>query len=585
MSPFKYTELNKQAAEIRLVDLLPGSFDDPIRLQIRHSSLPLSKEKPRGKGLRTSAVELERTLPPDWVCRKNLEGRIFFGDRETGEISWQHPDSKFDEPRLREEDPEGQELDNVVERYEALSYVWGDVGSPVHVHIKDSERGVNGDDDESTLDIGPNLACALRYLRLHGCCRTLWIDAICINQANVRERSEQVIRMHGIYRCADRVVVWLGPDSPSSGLALSTLAYLGSQSEYTQDYGMWRAPQCEEPDWWDPGCALPYDQETWDSILALLSRPWFERVWVIQEIQSSANAIAYCGKYTILWRVLRRAILTLEPKTGGLSAELQSRLGSIKHLARHYPETKTFTLLCNSDRGFCSDPRDKIYGILSMTSQSFGRKVKPDYSRSCGDTYMDAILAHINITNLLELLSLCGQCGRDPTWPTWIPDYMQRRRYGEIFETYFAAGYSSAQARYNYPGTLEVTGVLIDTVIGCSREIPPNSQDVWSLIRAWCKAESRPVIDLTSPKYAKAFLSAIRMGRFRDHYPNIYSYPFVQDLFNLLQKFLSLDGPICQQDAQKLGLRYITGGKLLSTSQGMLCNGPSNAQAGRLLWE
>jgi hypothetical protein len=77
---------------------------------------------------------------------------------------------------------------------------------------------------------------------------------------------------------------------------------------------------------------------------------------VIQEIQSKSDATVQCGKDSIPWRLLRRAILTLEPKTAGLSPELQSRLGSIKHLARHRPGTKTFTLLCNSDRAILQRP-------------------------------------------------------------------------------------------------------------------------------------------------------------------------------------------------------------------------------------
>jgi hypothetical protein len=68
-----------------------------------------------------------------------------------------------------------------------------------------------------------------------------------------------------------------------------------------------------------------------------------------------------------------------------------------------------------------------------MTSREFSSQVKPNYSLSCRDVYMNAVLAHINLTNRLEVLSLCGQCGRDATWASWIPDYVQRRRYGEIF--------------------------------------------------------------------------------------------------------------------------------------------------------
>ena len=582
MRPFMYNKLNKQAEEIRLVDLLPGDLDDPVRLQVHHFSLLLSKGRQRDDTPRISFAEVERSLPAAWSYYKNLEGRPFFGNRDTGEISWEHPDPKFDKSLLVVEGLK-EHKDGFVE-YEALSYVWGATGSSVQARIETPKKEATSGDDDATLDIAVNLSCALRHLRSNTHRRTLWIDAICINQADILERSEQVIRMHDIYRLASRVVVWLGPESTSSRLALTTLAHLGLQSEYAQDYGMWRAPKCEETDWWDPRCALPYDRKTWDSVLALLSQPWFERVWVVQEIQSSSDAVVQCGNDKIPWPLLRRAILTLEPKTAGLSPELQSRLGNIKHLARHRPNTKTFTLLCTSDRAFCSDPRDKIYGVLSMTSREFSRQIRSDYSMSCLDVYMNAVLAHINVTNRLEVLSLCGQCGRDATWPSWVPDYAQRRRYGEVFETYFAAGYSSAEAQYIHPDMLEVTGVLIDTVSSCSEEIPQDATDAWNLMRVWCKAGSNPSMDLRSAKNAKSFASAIRMGRFRDNYPNIYSYPPTQDVLRVLQKVWLSDGPISQQDAQILGLRYIAGGKVLSTFKGMPCNGPSGAQTGRFLW-
>lgn len=76
--------------------------------------------------------------------------------------------------------------------YEALSYVWDIIGDPVDIKI-----GPSGSD---RLFITQNLATALPYLRYENEIRTLWIDAICINQQDLRERSSQVRIMGDIYR-------------------------------------------------------------------------------------------------------------------------------------------------------------------------------------------------------------------------------------------------------------------------------------------------------------------------------------------------------------------------------------------------
>jgi hypothetical protein len=71
-----------------------------------------------------------------------------------------------------------------------------------------------------------NLYAALHSLRLKNAERTMWIDAICINQSSVAERELQVKLMRDIYQQADGVVIWLGPKKPKTGLAFELLRSL-----------------------------------------------------------------------------------------------------------------------------------------------------------------------------------------------------------------------------------------------------------------------------------------------------------------------------------------------------------------------
>ncbi|KAH7033577.1 heterokaryon incompatibility protein-domain-containing protein [Microdochium trichocladiopsis] len=103
--------------------------------------------------------------------------------------------------------------------YEALSYTWGSSERTASIHVEDREFRVTH-----------NLAQALKALRQPESTRTLWIDAICINQEDNEERAAEVLRMLRIYQNATGVVVWLGPGSDSSKIAVQHIRFL--EAEY-----------------------------------------------------------------------------------------------------------------------------------------------------------------------------------------------------------------------------------------------------------------------------------------------------------------------------------------------------------------
>jgi hypothetical protein len=102
--------------------------------------------------------------------------------------------------------------------YEALSYSWGDPNCKRLISLNGLEFSVT-----------KNLDAALRHLRYRQDERSIWIDAICINQKDNEEKSEQVKKMHEIYQRAAKVVVWLGPASPNSDIAFTFLAEASSK--------------------------------------------------------------------------------------------------------------------------------------------------------------------------------------------------------------------------------------------------------------------------------------------------------------------------------------------------------------------
>jgi hypothetical protein len=143
--------------------------------------------------------------------------------------------------------------------YEALSYAWGSSERPHRVTVRTSSDTSHGtqltqplSDEEgasvqppqsSYLAISHNLSIALQHLTLFEQPRCLWIDAICINQEDIPERSEQVGKMASIYGRAQQGILWLGEESDQSTLALKILGDLGDGIDILQ----WRTGNIPQP--------------------------------------------------------------------------------------------------------------------------------------------------------------------------------------------------------------------------------------------------------------------------------------------------------------------------------------------------
>jgi Heterokaryon incompatibility protein (HET) len=168
------------------------------------------------------------------------------------------------------------------------------------------------------LAVTDSLMSALLHLRGDTKPRRLWFDAICINQSDHEEVGKQVRRMGDIYRLASRVVVCLGPSSDDSAHTISTLQHLGAQVELAHGT-RFCSPDAVEEDWYRRAYPLPYSNETWDAILALLQLSWFSRLLIVQEIQlanTQPGAIMQCGSDMIEFSHFRQAIDAMEPKYG-----------------------------------------------------------------------------------------------------------------------------------------------------------------------------------------------------------------------------------------------------------------------------
>lgn len=408
MAPYQYSSLKNP--EIRLLELSPGHFDDALCAAIYPVPLNELSDAPDIQELRT-------TLPPGWAVYETVEGWYIFEHAETDVVSWTHPRPDYtvslDAPVQHEQPPD----------YEALSYTWDTDQNPSILQIQADQPGL----PLATIDIQQNLAIALRHLRFHDKPRTLWVDAVCINQKDVNKRNAQVPRMTSIYRRARSVVAWVGASSPDSQTALSIHSAIGSEVELAKCATRLRTPSANHPDWHHSGGALPFNKDEWRSVQNLLSRPWFDRVWIVQEVQlANPTATLQCGPDSMNWLRLCRAAWCIFRKQKAPYAPLAQRLAQMKMLIRPLEAIPFRHLLHGASNRLCTDPRDHVYGTLGLASPAVARLIQPQYTAEVSTVFMNAFLAMLGHTSRLDALQDCSlkQSSPRPSYlPSWVPDW------------------------------------------------------------------------------------------------------------------------------------------------------------------
>ena len=550
-SIYEYKQLLDPAKDLRLVTLLPGGGDEQIKIRIAHAHLESSaspyKNGQHLKHARTS-------LPCDWEAYESLEGRILYIHKDaagTISTSWQHPNASFAPlaevvRTKRKEEVPGQAVD-----YEALSYIWGFEDNPLGVLIDLASKDSMEDLAEiqvvvstnplryATLGVGQNLAGSLRHLRYNDTKRVLWIDAICINQADIVERNAQVSRMGDIFKMAERVIVWVGPSTNNSQLAMQTLSYLGRQVVSTTDRRRAPAPDAVEKTWFDSSVRLPFDDSIWRAINNLLQRPWFERLWVVQEAHLARWGSFLCGEDQIDWITLRYAILALwYNKAASWSLPPVMRL--IGNLVELLPDKHPISDIFYQVYGrSCADSRDRVFGLHGLFPRGFQELVRPDYSLSVDEVYRDMTIAHINYSKRLELLRHCS--AENPVAlasPSWVPKLSSKLRISRRMDWQFAAGHSRSEVSFEMPNTLNATGVQCATVTHVHKLVPPGADvlECLRLVRGWEPGNLDSGKYVTGGSVRDAYGRTLAGNSLRDRFPN-------RDYARSLDEWIAQDSP------------------------------------------
>ncbi|RYO87404.1 hypothetical protein DL762_004234 [Monosporascus cannonballus] len=173
--------------------------------------------------------------------------------------------------------------------YEALSYTWGSEDDSVMVKF--------GPDGRLRYSVTRNLADALPYLRYPDRARTIWIDAICIDQKNEAEKSIQVAMMGEVFHKTSRVVAWLGLETDTTRRAIDLFEEIGSQVDIVGwSTGTLRpTPAAHDRTLGDRSLPLRATSDDIRAIKDIFERPWFRRLWVRQEVNLARSAHVQVG--------------------------------------------------------------------------------------------------------------------------------------------------------------------------------------------------------------------------------------------------------------------------------------------------
>jgi hypothetical protein len=330
--------------------------------------------------------------------------------------------------------------------YEALSYVWGNaqVKEPIIL-------------DGHAFQVTKNLECALRHLRLPDRQRMLWVDAICINQADQFERSEQVQQMGEIYEHANCVLIWLGEADEDSDRAFAFANVVGTVVEgsvypLTDQFDFVRFNTLGTiglvKDYIDSSNE-DYTAE-WLSLGKLLQRPWWQRVWVVQELAKAKEAVFVCGWTTtpssrlhclvmivhltpVIQDFIKRYISNIDIFLQQAYLLFHTRLRRLRAETLSRREDMKFSsLLETALQRLCQDPSDKVYAVLSLTNAAVQSQFRSDYTQSMEWAYTMAVKADVETSRSIEILCCCRTNTTHDSLPSWAPDWSRSKDMNSV---------------------------------------------------------------------------------------------------------------------------------------------------------
>jgi hypothetical protein len=295
-------------------------------------------------------------------------------------------------------------------RYKALSYAWGDTSDSRNVYC-----------DNKVIKVTSNLFSALWQLREKETYEYLWVDAICINQLNLEEKTNQVRLMLDIFKRADMVIIWLGEQRETDRIAvnLAYQIYGAAQMVGFEKFArmVFRGQATAFPPVWT---------HHWRALWSLLDREWFARVWVVQEFVVAKGCTMLCGSLYFNAAILLHVALAVrdaQTPEKPLTIHVTSSLVMFKGQYLRDLPLPLIGMMILTRALQASDPRDKIFALVGIASDMSCDFI--DYRKSFAEVNTEIIKQGLEDPEIkalgLHLLSYVRNDGSTGILPSWVP--------------------------------------------------------------------------------------------------------------------------------------------------------------------
>lgn len=334
-------------------------------------------------------------------------------------------------------------------QYEAVSYTWG---RPT----RDKAIKLTG----SLVPLGDNLFSILRHLRYPDRPRTIWVDALCINQDDVEEKKGQVQIMARIYSECEQCLIWLGeiPNIIDPGTDICT-------DDVKLLFGLLRLIAEEDPEVFPEALSnrdlvrkAAHAMEWW---MSLGNNEWWLRIWTVQVLGTRGAPVepnprllmrfhqeaVLAPQKTLMWGAVSISWDTCAQAASNMVEPSEQHEHIISALAPEFsyhilnPFTASIIgVELTEDEAWhtplstlhrwrhrkSSDPRDKVYGLMGLFDSSDLPSIKCDYTVSAAEVFTDLTLDLFRLTgSLLPLIGWRGELHATPGLPTWALDMVR----------------------------------------------------------------------------------------------------------------------------------------------------------------
>ena len=279
-----------------------------------------------------------------------------------------------------------------------------------------------------------------------------WIDAVCIDQNDLQERSKQVSLMNQIYRRSQCTIVWYGEADGYTKPAVQVLLKVSgtgtpSPNDNFDASDFKHLPNFMKEIW------QSLDDTAFEAFCMFMARKWILRTWILQEVVLSPRVWIMCGTYSFALDLLLRAATSIAisksskwsaPRFSEILAKrglpdlhheivigvanAQSTLAMIygsRQRLRDNNKPNFLDAITMSASSKATDLHDKIFGVLGLADSGGTAIYKPDYEKTVAEVYISATAFVIKARGDLACFRLVGDFSSRKIMglPSWCPDY------------------------------------------------------------------------------------------------------------------------------------------------------------------